>query len=106
MEGVAPVKEAGRRARRGAGGAGAGRAQVGQREEGAGPLLPPLAPPAVRMRPLLPVLRLFTGQSVGAVGVGVDSETGRHPMVVPTVPAGGGAPAEGGWSRGGSSDRG
>lgn len=89
-------------ARRGAGGAGAGRAEVGQREEGAGPVAPPLGPPAVRMVPVGPLLRLIgllAGQGEGHVGGRVGSGMGCHPVVVTTVPVGGGAAGEGGWSR-------
>lgn len=66
-------------------------------------MAPPLGPPAVQMvlvSPLLLLVRLLVGQRVGAVGGLVDSETGCGPMVVPTVPVGGGATGEGGWSRG------
>lgn len=72
-------------------------------------MAPPPGPPAVRMVPVLPLLLflwLFTGQGERAVGVLVDSETGRHPMVVSTVPVGGGTSGESGWSRGRSGDSG
>lgn len=71
--------------RRGAGGTEAGRAQVGQREHGAGPVAPPLGPPLVR--PALPLLGIFKRRGAGAVGVLM--------VVVAAVPVGGGIPGDG-----------
>lgn len=90
-----------RRSRRGAGGVGAGRAQVGQREEGATSVISPLGPPAVWMvllNPLHLLVWLLTGRRERAVGRLVDSGTGRHPVMMPTVPVRGSAAGERGRS--------
>lgn len=94
----------GGRAGGGACGARAGRAQVGQGEKGAGPVAPPLVPPAVRVvlvNPLLLLLGLLAGHGVG---VPLHPQAGRHPVVLAAVPLASATPGEGGRSRGRSGD--
>lgn len=104
VEGVALVVRAGGRARGGACGVRAACAQVGQREKGAGPVAPPLVPPAVwvaLVTPLLLLFRLLAGQGVG---VPLHPQAGRDPVMLAAGPVAGGTTGEGGRSRGGSGD--
>lgn len=100
VEGVAPVVRAGGRAGGGACGARAGRAQVGQREKGAGPVAPPLVPPAVRVVLVNPLLLLLGLLAAHGVGVPLHPQAGRHPVVLAAVPLASATPGEGGRSRG------
>lgn len=98
MEGTALVMRVGGGSRGGAGGSETGRAQVGQREQGTGAVVPPLGPPL--LGPPLPLLSVIMHHGAGAVGVLVVPDLGARTMVVvaTVVPVVGGISGDGGRS--------